>query len=550
METRNRSRGAKAGAVLASVAVYLLCGWIHGLLAPGLQYDEAIFAHGSVHMLHGQGAPPFANHAGSWMSVAGQPVQLMVMPYAGSAKSYILMPLFAAAGPSIGAIRTVSLLLGATGIACIVLFVSGIWGNYAGLAAGLVLAVHPGYVAWTAFDNTGFALWAASLGAVLLAVRRFVHVPTAGTAIVLGVALGFAVWSRANFVWPIAGAGIAAVVVGRRETLRRWRYAPFILAGGIAGGLPLLLYLIRSRFGTLQMIADHSTDQSLWSLVPIRLQMAWQSLFYDPHRRTIWGGESSVPVWETNFVLAIIAASLVLAIHGGRLEGMRARWARAAGITLIATIPLTLTARLWLAPYHFITYLPIAVIVGVAASCSLSSRVARAVAALCFAVLIVSSARWNFLAGEGMRATGGKAFWSNSIVELNRYLLSNHPHQVLNALDWGFGNGLYVLSNGRLTVRELFWGFSETTATDGSPWKDWVRPGEMYVHFTAPFPHSEAAEKGFFNALKESGIPATQKEFRQADGEPFATITYLPQPEEADARLLAPEVDKSDAPHP
>jgi hypothetical protein len=522
--------------VLAAVAVYLMCAWIHGLLAPGLQYDEAIFAHGAVHMLHGEGTPPFANHAGSWMSVAGRPVQLMVMPYAGSAKSYILMPFFAVAGPSIGAIRTVSLLLGAIGIAGIVLFVSGVWGKFVGLGAGLVLAVHPGYVAWTAFDNTGFALWVAALAGVLLALRHFVDVPSGATATMVGVALGFAIWSRANFVWPIAGACIAAVVVSRGDALRRWRYAPFILAGGVAGGFPLLLYLIRSRFGTFQMMADHSINKPLWSLLPVRLKMAWQSLFYDPHRRIIWGGESAVPEWETNFVLAIIAASLVLTIYGGRNDGIRARWARAAGITLIATVPITLTARLWLAPYHFITYLPIAVIVAVAAASSVSHiRVARAGVAICLVVFIFSAMRWNVLAGQRLRQTGGKAFWSNSIVDLNRYLLDSHAHQTVNALDWGFGNGLYVLSNGRLITRELFWGFSELTATDGSPWRDWVRPGEMYVHFTAPVPHPDAGKRGFFNALKQSGIPAVQKEFVQADGEPFATITYLPQPEEADA---------------
>ena len=83
----------------------------------GLHYDEAIHQHGAVHMLHWEGKPRFAHYdPGGWIEVDGRWWPVMIMPYVGAGRHYLLLPVFALWGTDPFISRVVAALLTAFGI--------------------------------------------------------------------------------------------------------------------------------------------------------------------------------------------------------------------------------------------------------------------------------------------------------------------------------------------------------------------------------------------------------------------------------------------------
>ena len=205
---------------VAAAAAFLVIAVGFSSIRVGLHYDEAIFQHGAVHMLYGQGAPSFAQEKGSWLILGRVELPLMIIPYIGAAKFYLLLLPFRLFGTAPVVSRIVSAVLGAFGI----------WGMgellkrradpaLAGAAAWL-LAVHPTLIVTTVFDNNGVSVWMFSLGVVALAASRYQGSQSALSAAWLGAACGFAVWCRLNFLWMLAAVALALALVAA-DFLRR-----------------------------------------------------------------------------------------------------------------------------------------------------------------------------------------------------------------------------------------------------------------------------------------------------------------------------------------
>jgi hypothetical protein len=511
-------------AILAAALIYLLLTLVQGLFVPGLQYDEAIFAHGAIHMLHGSGRPTFNNPEQSWVRIGSQPVQLMVMEYAGAAKSYLLLPGFALFGGSVVVLRIVSVLLGAIGLAGVGLFVRWAAGGPAGFFTALLLAVHPGYIGWTAFDNTGLGIWMFGLALSLAALRRFIDRPALPSALLLGAAVGFAAWGRANVAWLAIAALAGALVAAPRPTLRLARWAPAGVAGAILGGFPLVLYLIYSRLGTFQFMSRMAESQGLVELLPERIPLAVQAAFYDAHRRWIWRGLSA-PVWETRIILGVLLLSVVICLA-------RPRWPRAVAVVLVLSVLLPFLSLMPLRPYHFVAYTPVAAMVVVlAARIAWERRWARPVVALLLVSYLSVAVAWSIAAGRGVRQNGGMGHWSNAIFSIAGHLQRHHPQELIRILDWGFGNSLIVLSNGALQIRESFWIGSPEISTEGIPWGEHVRLGGVFVAWADP--HTRSISAGAFaDALARApGRRYTATRFTTRTGEDVAIVYHLP-PEE------------------
>src|SRR5262245_24664196 len=158
---------------VAALAVYLAWAVALAEVGPGLHYDEALFQVGAVHWLTPPGPPTFPWQG--WIEVGGRHWQLMVMPYAGAVGSYLLLPVFAAFGPGAWLARVAAALFAA----------AGLWGigRVAGLAvaplaagcAVLLLAVHPGLLSNSVFNDSGFAYWMGALGACCLALGGYLR---------------------------------------------------------------------------------------------------------------------------------------------------------------------------------------------------------------------------------------------------------------------------------------------------------------------------------------------------------------------------------------
>ncbi len=205
----------------------------------GLHYDEAIYQHGAVHMLHSEGKPRFAHYEpGGWIEVAGRWWPVMIMPYIGAGRYFLLLPVFALWGADPFVARVFAALLSAFGIWALARLLREQIHPAVGAFTALALAVHPSFLFHTVLDQSNIAVWTASLGALALSINAYLKSPGTGRACLVGLVAGIAVWNRLNFTWLLLSAGIAAVLVLRRSVwIPRRQRALIVLGHPLIGDL-------------------------------------------------------------------------------------------------------------------------------------------------------------------------------------------------------------------------------------------------------------------------------------------------------------------------
>ena len=173
----------------------------------------------------------------------------MDLRYAGAVKDYLYLPLLAAFGPNMIVLRLGSMLLGALGIWGLGRLIGEHVSPLAGGIVALILAVNPSYLNMMAFDYGGFPVWMGAFGMLCWAVGRYPRTNTPSAAFWIGVACGFGVWARANFVWLLAAVFVAALIVRGRRILAPVLHWVALIVGGIAGGALFLIYEVHSKGG-------------------------------------------------------------------------------------------------------------------------------------------------------------------------------------------------------------------------------------------------------------------------------------------------------------
>ncbi|MEO8217414.1 MAG: hypothetical protein ABI718_10080 [Acidobacteriota bacterium] len=503
-------------------AIYFLIGVSFAATGPGLQGDEAYLLEGIVRLLRGD-----------------QVLQLMATPYHGSLKTYILLPVFAITGVSVFWARVVSLAMGFGAIAGVGVFMDRRFGRRSAVAAMAILAIHPGYVSAMVFDSTGLPLLMLALGGVLIALNNLLTRGDRFSAFMLGTTIGVAGWARANFVWPAAALAITLVLF-REPALRSWRRLTMpVIAGGLTGAFPLVLYQLLSHGGTfsyMSLAGSHGTPH-----VADRFRVMLDVVFYDSHRRYIWGSGQR-PEFETLFcaVLVLIALSSALLDPRGD-EGDCGHWTRFAALWLLLAISLTFTSRMPLGPHHFLAYLPIAVIAvaGWAAQFS-RGRLARSGLVIGVAAIYAAGAiSWDVRTVRGLRATGGVDLWSNSIDIVEREVERRARQRAPRIVSWGPNFSLYVLSHGRIEPVPLFWKRSATSGDSGKTWESEVRDGGLFVLLSDNVRDVPTTARAFRNALHCSGKQFETVVVRQHNGEGFAEIYDVPPTLEGPGRTTS-----------
>ena len=139
-----------------------------------MYYDEAIFLNGAVHLLGSGQEPPFAHDPWSWVTVFGRQVPIMVLPYVGAIRDYLVLLPFAAFGPNYYTARIPTALVGAFGIWGLSVLLRDRIGPRAAAIVALALSIHPAYLALTVYDK-GVAEWIAPFGALSLALAFYLE---------------------------------------------------------------------------------------------------------------------------------------------------------------------------------------------------------------------------------------------------------------------------------------------------------------------------------------------------------------------------------------
>jgi hypothetical protein len=525
-----RNRALLALALIVPLGLYAaLAGW---LLRAGVGYemDEALYVESAVYLLRGSGAPPFVHEPGSWVTVAGRFLPLMIIPYVGATKAYFALPLFAVFGIGPEVARLSGVLLAGLGIAGIVVLIASRGGAAAGLLAGALLAIHPSFLDLTVFDNGGAAVWMGATGLLALALTHHLRRLSAASAFLLGFAAGLAVWSRLNLLWLLAAAAAAALLVFGRRSVPPRDHAAAMLAGGLLGSLPLIVYEAGSRLGTLRFIADTRRPLS-GSLIGHRLRTLAEVLVSDREQRVIWGGPP-ISAAEAAVGAALFAGVLLAAIAPARSDVALAPWRRAFALTAIFLTAILSTSRLGIQAHHWAGILPPAFGALALSSVELVRRSRRtlpwlAAAGAGLAALFLS---WDLRIADGLRRTGGRRAFSSAIDDVAAYLGAHPvPPDRLKILNWGFQNNLYVISAGRVFGTELFGGPSKAVSRRGVPWEEEIRGGGSFLLFLFPMgppPLSDAAE-GFAEALARHPGPYHEKVFLERSGIPYARIVEI-----------------------
>jgi hypothetical protein len=487
-----------------ALGLYFLCGVLLVAQRPGLHYDEALLVEGAVQMRHSTTEIALPHAPNTWVCLFQRCLPLMGEgPYIGSVKDYLALPMFAVLGTTPEAVRLTSMLLAMIGIWGMAKLVKQEAGRRVGESVAFLLALNPAYVNMTVFDNGVVAPMMAGLGLLCAALAAYRKSPSFLAAFAFGVAAGFAVWTRANFVWTLAAGGLAAGVVFGRRVLIPTSHVWAIVCGGIAGGFPFLLYQALSRAGTLRAMRSYATQEPLLPQLPVRLFWLAETLFSDGEHRVMWGAVQ-LPGWQLWwFPLVLAAGGVICFISRSTQNGEPWRVPRFVALTLLILTGFPFSSHLEVAGHHLIAVLPFAIAVVVLA-CTIVQQRRRwgwvASAGLAF-VYFALAGYWEARSIQGLRNTGGTGVWSDGAMELARVLEREYPNREINLLDWGLQSNLFVIMDGRLNSKQLFAGASAEHSGQGRPWPEELRDGGVFLLTGIQHRAFAAPAEGFLRAL-------------------------------------------------
>jgi 4-amino-4-deoxy-L-arabinose transferase-like glycosyltransferase len=513
----------------AAIALY----WILGIGAivqkPGLQYDEAQLVAGAVHMRHSAG--PFDEYPQphSWVCPMGRCIPLMSATYVGAVKEYVALPLFALFGPRAPFVRLASLILSTFAIWGIYALAAEFFSAVVAAAAAFIIAINPAFLTMTVFDNNAIGAVMAGLGLTCFCLAVYRRQSSFWAAFALGLALGFAVWARANIAWIwIAGFAAVAIVLGRRILLPAKHWIA-ILLGGLTGGSPFLMYQWFSNDATWKVQHDLSTAQPWSTLLPYRLHLFAEMLLSEGEHRGMWAGPP-LPHWQLWLFPILVTGACAVCLFPPTVTRPACRlFSRALALTFAIGAAFFFFSRLPIAEHHFVLLLPLgAVMVATGFSLLIARcRWARAFAAGTLVVYVSSAAYWQVASIRGLRATGGIGAWSDAVVPLAGYLDQNYRGREIQYLDWGLRYNVYVLADGRLKGRDIYAPSSEDRSLQGRPWIDEIRDGGVFVVSGTGNRAFANPTNGFLRALADARPRMRVESVAQRNGEPYASVLEI-----------------------
>ena len=506
---------------------------------PGFQYDEAIDVLAAVHLRHSNAEIKLPHPAGTWVCLKGHCFPLMSAEYIGSIKDYLCLPLFAIFGPSAALVRLVTTALGALGIFGIATFLGRQLNYPLAAAAAWAMAIHPSYLDVTVLDNPGFSPCMGALGLVSLAASAYLENRSALAAFWLGATMGLAVWARANDLWLLAALFVALAICAGRRLLAPISQWASLAVGGVVGALPFLAYQGVSHGGTWAAAGTFPVSESLGQRLPHRLTMLAETLLSDGEHRVIWGG-AGLPQWQLWLFPALVAASCLICVAFRQRSGFMPR---VLALTLLILTGVFLFSRLPVAEHHMVILVPLAIVVVVLAGWKLLPRYrwAGAVFVTVAVVYAASALYWQFATLAGLRRTGGTGVWSDAIFTLTERLRADFPGREVKVLDWGLQNSVYVLSDGRVRTREIFWDATVEKTEWNGPWLEEIRHGGVFLLNGPENRQIPAASTGFLRALAE-GQPSTRRfTIPQRSGAVFAEVIDI-QPNSLGAGARVQEI--------
>jgi hypothetical protein len=174
--------------------------------------------------------------------------------------------------------------------------------------------------------------------------------------------------------------------------------------------------------------------------------------------------------------------------------------------------------------HHLVELLPFAAAMAVFASSLLIERfrISRTIIGALTLLYIGSALYWQGAAIQGLRATGGVGIWSDALIPFAEHLERNYPNREIKILDWGLQDNLYVVTDGRVQTREVFWNATREQSDVSRPWMEEIRDGGIFVLNGSDHRQFPAPSEGFLEAFREGNPAAQRTVIPQRNGAPYA----------------------------
>ncbi|HEY64352.1 MAG TPA: hypothetical protein G4O02_07240 [Caldilineae bacterium] len=504
------------GGWLLPLCLFLILS-LYQLSLPGLHYDEAREAGvNAMQLLQGL---PVDLFRGAAIRLGRYAFPLMVQDYIGALNVYLAVPLLAAGGINVVALRLLPVLTAAATIVLTHRLAHRLGGTVAAWTAALLLAIDPSFVFWSRQGIFVTNMTALLAVAAITMTWRLARNGRRGEWIALGFLCGLGIWSKLLFIWVIGAgvaAGLAILLVYRWDrgpsfayTLRgRLKGVDGALAvGGLLLGMaPLLIFNVqtggtwitlfsnlgRSYYGVHNADFLHNLARRIVQLgVLLRGEHFWYLGTVASHRMAPW-------LMAMLVALAFAAWSVRSPRHPGTIAPL------IGGIVFVALYVAQSSFTVSdLFVTHYATLLPFMMVTaGLAAG--IVVRNAGRPGALAVLALVLSWAAGDLVVDvryhRALAVTGGHSSHSDAIYELAEYLDGEADSPIV-ALDWGMDAPVQFLTAGRVDPVELF-GYERLDAPDpgfqGRLAPYLAQPGTLYLFH----PPEDTVFRGRWEALE------------------------------------------------
>jgi Dolichyl-phosphate-mannose-protein mannosyltransferase len=474
MNSKLSKHGTTTRELLLLLAVWLACSLLlttialRDLSAPGLYYDEAVFAGMAKDFVRGAPAGPHMPFT-TIGTLFGRPFPWFVQNYFGGLKCWLLIPSFAVFGSSIGVLRLTTLCLSLVALLFFMLWTRKLVGLPVALVAGPLLALDPSYFYLSEFDWGGvvpsllcrasgfyfFLLWA--LG------RKW------RDGLLSAVLLGLGLFSKVDFAVILLGCGIALFVSFRQAVLAALRDSRSQI---LVCCLAFLVMSYRMFFFLTDILKEAGRFAGREGAFEEKLH-TWGAMYDGSYfmRLIDVGGKfdlmfaNAASVWSP-FGPAVLAAAIFLAVHSIR-DRNEPREARVTGFVVLSLALISL--GVFLLPggvrlHHFVMVYPFPHLVVAMAIVSLwriptqfaSAKLGLRLCSIALLSAVLAghvSALWQ--TQRLIAETGGRGWWTNAI---DRFCedVKDQAGLTIVSLDWGFNEQLCFLTEHK-KLSEPFW---------------------------------------------------------------------------------------------
>ena len=450
--------------------VYFVVAGILLLPYPGMENDESLFASGIY-------AP---EQMEAHVRIFKQSICTMIMSYIGALKTWLYVPIFALWKPWSTSLRLPMVLAAAGAVCLFAALLNAISGRRAAVFGGVLLATDSVFLTTATFDWGPVALQQLLAIAALLLLVRFSKRRRERDLVLGFLLLGFALWNKAVFIWIFSGLAVATLIVLHRQvrellTLRRALLAVCAL---LVGALPLIAFNIERQGATFTgkkySLAD--VRMKVYVLVSTMKGDALAGFIVSNNAR---GNErppatavERASLWLSDVSGRRIKGLLVYAAIVALIAGLLSRRGRKPLLFflvafLVAWLEMLVTVEAGGSAHHTITLWPLLygiIAVGLASIVS-PRRVAVVLSSVIVGIVAVSNVIVTNEHLARLIRFGPEPLWTDAVFPLTKYLQSSGVPQVY-AGDWGMGDTLRLLFDGKIQLGNAIEPFSRTSMED------------------------------------------------------------------------------------